>query len=124
MFGVFSGQNPITMNSVPPVLTVSQPPSKTFLIVTTIVFGVVGLLAVPGSFVSLFAFDAPGSDKNPFLWGAVFCMWALPVLCPLSIIAAWVLHVRRKTKAARWVALLPVCSLVLFIVMAVGAALY
>ncbi len=105
------------MNSTPPVLTAAKPPSRTFLIVTTIIFAMVGLLAVPGSFVSLFAFDAPGSEKNPFLVGAVLCVWSLPVICPLSIVGAWVLHARQKCKAARYVALLPLCSILGFVLM-------
>ena len=105
------------MNSTPPVLTAAKPPSRTFLIVTTIIFAMVGLLAVPGSFVSLFAFDAPGSEKNPFLVGAVLCVWSLPVICPLSIVGAWVLHARKKYKPARYVALSPLCSILGFVFM-------
>lgn len=82
------------MNSTSPILTVTKPSSRTFLTVTTIIFALVGLLAVPGSFISLFVFDAPGWEKNPFPFGVVVCMFSLPVICPLSIIGAWVLYAR------------------------------
>ena len=111
-------------NLAPPVLAANKPKSRKLLIVTTIVFVVIGLLAVPGSFVSMFAFDQPGSEKNPFLWGAVLCMFSLPAICPLSIIVAWVLHIRRKYKAARYVALAPLCSILGFALMVVGTLVF
>jgi hypothetical protein len=37
------------------------------LIGATILFAPVGILGVPGSCVSLFMFDQPGSGRNPFL---------------------------------------------------------
>jgi hypothetical protein len=112
------------MSSAPSVLNAGKPPSKTFLIVTTIIFAVIGLLAVPGSFVAMFAFDAPGSEKSPFLWGAVLCMFSLPVICPLSILAGWLLHAWRKYKAARYAALAPLCSILGFALMVVGALVF
>jgi hypothetical protein len=96
---------------------VGKPQSRTLLIVTTIVFVPVGVLCVLGAFVSLFMFDAPGSGENPFLYGAVACMFSLPVICLLSIPCSWVLHARQKHKAARCVALSPLCSIAGFVLM-------
>lgn len=93
------------------------PASRTFLIVTTVLFVPVGALGVLGAFVSLFMFDAPGSGNNLFLYGAVACMFSLPVMCLLSIPCSWVLHARQKHKAARYVALSPLCSIIGFALM-------
>lgn len=96
---------------------VGKPPSRTLLIVTTILFVPVGVLGVLGAFVSLFMFDAPGSGNNPFVYGAVACMFSLPVMCLLSIPCSWVLHARQRYKAARYVALSPLCSILGFVLM-------
>ena len=111
-------------NLAPKDHAADKPPSRTFLIVTTIVFVPVGLLAVLGAFVSLFMFDAPGSGNNPFLYGAVACMFSLPLMCLLSIPCSWVLHARKKYKAAKYVALSPLCSILSFVFMWVCALMF
>lgn len=95
----------------------AKPPARTLLIVTTILWVPVGVLGILGAFVSLFMFDAPGSGNNPFVYGAVACMVSLPVMCLLSIPCSWVLHARQKYKAARYVVLSPLCSILGFMFM-------
>lgn len=95
----------------------TTPPSRKLLIWTSIFFVPVGLLGVLGSFISLFMFDQPGSGNNPFLYAAVFSMFSLPVMCVVSIPCSWVLHAKKKYKAAKYVALSPLLSIVSFVLM-------
>lgn len=95
----------------------TTPPSRKLLILTSSIFVPVGLLGVLGSFVSFFMFDQPGSGSNPFLYAAVFSMFSLPVMCVVSIPSAWTLHAYKQYKAAKYVALSPLLSIVSFVLM-------
>jgi hypothetical protein len=51
------------------------------------------LVLIPAGIMALMSpmmFDAPGSDKNTFLWGIVFATMLLPLLIFITQIFAWI----------------------------------
>jgi hypothetical protein len=67
-----------------------------------IVVGVLALLAVvPASgliFISIFLFDAPGSERNSLVWALAGGFWLAPVACLTSAVLAFVAAARRSWR--------------------------
>ena len=85
----------------------TQNPPRTFLIVTTILFGGGALVGTFPALFSFFLFDAPGSETNPATI-LLFCSaLSFPVVCLASIALSWILYTRKRWRAACWAAFLP-----------------
>lgn len=86
-------------------------PPRVWLIVTTIVFGCLGLIGVLGAFSSFFLFDAPGSEKNLAVWVLFWSLLTFPVVCVVAIAASWIVFALKRFVLARCVSLLPLLNL-------------
>jgi hypothetical protein len=90
---------------------VKQTTARTFLLVSTIFFVCGGALGLLPALTSFFLFDAPGSEKNP---ATILLFWSaltFPLVCVLSLAAAWILYARKHFAVACWVSLLPLVNL-------------
>jgi hypothetical protein len=90
--------------------------AKIWLIVVTILLGLLALASLPMIMMSPMMFDAPGSTENNSLLFAFFSMLAFPVVVVLSLIVSWILFLREKRKAAFLVTLLPFLNILLVVV--------
>lgn len=86
---------------------------RTFLIVTTIVFGLAGVIGILPALTSFFLFDALGSTENPGTIVLFISALSFPIVCALSIAASWTLYAMKRFTVARWLAFLPVLNLLL-----------
>ena len=66
------------------------------------------------AFISLFAFDAPGSEKQAFTWLLVAPVWAYPVVAIAGLVCAILLKRRNRLRAALTAAVLPLAAIVLW----------
>ena len=81
------------------------------------------LLAWPFiGFMSVFAFDAPGSAQDPKVWTIVIVLLSYPVLPVAGVIASVIARLRRAARLS-WV-LAGVASLPTVIFLALLAAIY
>ena len=85
-------------------------PARTWMLVTTIVFGILGLLSLPLALTSFFLFDAPGSEKNPCTIALFISALTMPLNCAASMALSWILNLRQHFTAARWTSLFPVIN--------------
>lgn len=70
--------------------------------------------------LSVMLFDAPGSERNPYLLTIAWSIWLFPVACGLAVVAAWIAYARRWRAAAYLVLLLPLTNVLAF---GIGGAL-
>ena len=73
------------------------------------------------AFTSLFAFDAPGSDKNPANWLLMAPIWIYPVILLGCAGGSWLLYRRKKLS---WAIALVSVPLAIVIVYVIAAAVY
>ena len=90
----------------------SQKQARKFLIITTIVFGVAGLLGLLPALTSFFLFDAPGSEKNPATVVLFCAALTFPIVCLISIILSWILYARKHFAVACYTSFLPAVNIV------------
>ncbi len=84
---------------------------RTYLIVTTIVFGLAGVVGIFPALTSFFLFDAPGSTENPGTIALFVSALSFPLVCVVSVAASWILYWMERFTAARWLALLPIVNI-------------
>ncbi len=97
--------------------TMRKPVITVFLVLISAVSGLLGVIAgFLGLFGSLFAFDAPGSDKNLLNWLVVACVLSPFPICIVSIVGSWIAYARNRYGLAVLIALTP-----LIILLAVAA---
>jgi len=78
---------------------------------------IVGLSLIPwafAAFVSLFAFDAPGSEKQLYTWLIVIPVWIYPLLAVGCMTGSIVLKRRNKLCPALVVIAIPLVAIVLW----------
>lgn len=90
---------------------------KTWLIIINVFFGLCMIPAFFMALMSVMLFDSPGSTESSLTWTLFFSLISFPILCLLSIPFTWVFYKKEKPKAALWVSLSPLFS-VLFIIIA------
>jgi hypothetical protein len=66
------------------------------------------------SFLSLFAFDAPGSENQPSTWLMVAPVWAYPVLAAGCITGSIILKRKNKLLPALIVIAIPLAAVILW----------
>jgi O-antigen/teichoic acid export membrane protein len=89
----------------------SQKSARRCLIITTVVFGLAGVLGLLPALTSVFLFDAPGSEKNPATIVLFFSALTLPIACLISIVLSWVFYARERFRSACYISFLPVVNL-------------
>ena len=92
-------------------MALSQKSARTWILVTTFVFGATGALGILLALTSFFLFDAPGSEKNPATNLLFCCALTLPIVCLASIVMSWVLYARKHFAMASGISLLPLVNL-------------
>ena len=90
---------------------VKQKTARTFLIVTTILFSLGGILGLLPALTSFFLFDAPGSEDNPATILLFCCALTLPVVCLLALLAAWIFYWGKHYRSACGISLLPLLNI-------------
>lgn len=81
--------------------------ARRWLIVTTLLFAVGGVLGVIPALFSPMMFDAPGSTENPFTVALFLSVISFPVVSLLSIVISWLLYAFDRPRAAWLLALTP-----------------
>ena len=88
-----------------------QKTARTFLIVSTILFSLGGILGLLPALTSFFLFDAPGSENNPATILLFCCALTLPVVCLVALLAAWILYRWKYYRVACGISLLPLLNI-------------
>lgn len=73
----------------------------TFVIIVTLVWGVLLLPGLLGAALSPMFFDAPGSMNNPAAWINALIVVSFPCLCILAIAGSWLVWSLQKRSATR-----------------------
>jgi hypothetical protein len=94
------------------IILMTQKSARRYLIISTIVVGLIGAPGVLLALTSFFLFDAPGSEKNPATILLFFSALTLPLVCLLSIVLSWILYARQKFTVACFVAFVPIVNVV------------
>jgi hypothetical protein len=97
----------VTSGPVRKLMAMDRDGAKKFLRTATIIIGVIWIPSLMFAGLSGMMFDAPGSDKNPFLWLLFLSFLAFPALCVASVILSWLLFTRGRHTAACFIAVIP-----------------
>lgn len=66
------------------------------------------------AFTSLFAFDKPGSERDPSIWMMVAPIWAYPIIAAGCIIGSVVLYKKNRPLPALIVIAVPLVAIILY----------
>jgi hypothetical protein len=86
--------------------------ARTFVIIGTVIHVALAALSLVAALTTLFMFDAPGSEKNPYLLTMVWSIWLFPVACAIAIIVGWIAYFLKSLTLARLVFLLPIVNII------------
>ncbi|MBQ0735659.1 hypothetical protein [Aquimarina celericrescens] len=87
--------------------------SRIYLIVASIIFGILIFPSLPMVMMSAMMFDSPGSQDSLPTIILVISMVAYPVVTCISIIAAWILFVKKKNYLAIILVSLPILNILI-----------
>jgi hypothetical protein len=73
----------------------------TFVILITVIWGVLLLPGLLGAALSPMFFDAPGSLNNSAAWINALIVVSFPCLCLVSILGCWVVWFRQRGRLSR-----------------------
>jgi hypothetical protein len=93
-----------------------------FLLATSQLAAVAGLLGVAPALYSVMLFDAPGSERNPAVVALFWSVLTFPVVCFLSVGLAWLAYACKWSRTACVVALLPLVNVVAYYSLKAGPA--
>lgn len=97
---------------------------KWFLILTSIILG---LLIIPSLFLVMFSpmlFDSPEAGNNPITWGIFLSIVSFPFITFACIVIAWILYAKNKYKAAIITLLIPILNIISLVVFVVLLQVY
>ncbi len=94
--------------------------TRLYLIIASVVFGILILPSLPMIMMSAMMFDSPGSEDSIPTITLVISLVAYPFVTCIGIAVAWILFSRKKHIAAIILASLPVIS----ILVGIGAIIY
>lgn len=86
-------------------------PSVAWPLVTTLGWGLVGMLSFAMALFVPMLFDAPGSTENRTTVTLALATLALPVTCGLALLLSWWGYLRRRRRMLLVAALLPLLPL-------------
>ncbi len=84
---------------------------------TIILLVIVMISLIPwafAAFTSLFAFDKPGSERDPSIWMMVAPIWAYPIIAAGCIIGSVVLYKKNRPLPALIVIAVPLAAVILY----------
>jgi len=74
---------------------------RNLLIVLTAAGAALGLICAPiTTMTAMFSFDAPGSEREPFVWMIFFIVLSLPLWFVVGPIAGWFFFWRNQQRAS------------------------
>ena len=82
-----------------------------FLILTSLLFGLLLIPGIGAMMISPMVFDAPDAGKNPKLFAFTLALASYPIVATISIIASWILYAVKKYRLALGISFLPALSL-------------
>lgn len=86
--------------------------------ITYMVLMVIALLTLIAwmfvAFISMFAFDAPGSESDPSLWALIVPVWIYPVILLGTAIGSWLFYKRGKLSWAIVLICIPLALVLLY----------
>ncbi len=85
--------------------------TRIFLIVASIVFGMLILPSLPMIMMSAMMFDSPGSTESTTTWVIFWSMVAYPFVTVIAIIIAWILYVKKLHLPAIVFSCLPLLNI-------------
>ncbi len=94
--------------------------TRIFLIVVSIIFGILILPSLPMIMMSAMMFDSPGSEDSIPTITLVISMIAYPFTTFISLVIAWILFTKKKYVYAIIVSGLPLVN----ILIGIGAVIY
>ncbi len=91
--------------------------TKFFTIILNCFFFFVGLAGIMMALMSAMLFDAPGSEKNPYVWILFATTLALPVSCLISCVTSLYVYFREKNyRKAFMLSLIPTIVIVCMVI--------
>ncbi len=94
----------------------SPAPSHRAPIAATVILVGLAFVSLLPVGLSIMLFDAPGSEKNPYLLVAFGGIASFPVTCVAAVVCAWIAHGLRRDRVAARVVFLPLLSVAVAIV--------
>ncbi len=88
---------------------------KIWLIVSTVLYGILVILSIPVIIMSPMMFDAPGSLENGVLNMLFASLVVFPVVVIISIIAEWILYNKGKIKISLIFSFLPIADVLIIL---------
>jgi hypothetical protein len=86
------------------------------LYIVLVVIALATLLPWPFvAYTSLFAFDAPGSDKDPATLALTVPIWIYPVILLCCAGGSWLMYRRKKLNLAIALACIPLALVILYV---------
>ncbi len=84
--------------------------TKTTLLISSVVFGLLGIALFIPLLMSVMAFDAPGSEQQVATWIVFLCLFTFSPICILSIVCSWILYGFEKYRFAKIISLSPLVN--------------
>ncbi len=93
---------------------------KLNVIIVNVIF-LIGLIPAGfGAFMSVFLFDAPGSENNSKTWFLAGCLLALPVLIVITQLISWIAFSRQNFDLALKINAIPTIDFILIVIIFAG----
>jgi hypothetical protein len=89
--------------------------TKVKLIVTTILFGLLGASLFLPLLMSVMAFDSPGSEKSITTWIGFLSIFTFSPICFLSIIFSWFSFFKKNYKLATFISFTPLINVIILL---------
>ena len=61
-------------------------------LIVSMVWGAGLMMGGAAAVMSPMMFDAPGSEKDPYVWKLFYCVVSFPVVCVLTIAGSWIAY--------------------------------
>ncbi|MEW7292621.1 hypothetical protein [Aquimarina sp. 2304DJ70-9] len=98
--------------------------TRIYLIVASVIFGILVLPSLPMIMMSAMMFDSPGSEDSIPTITLVITLVAYPIITGISIIVAWILFMRKKHLLAIVFASLPILDILVGIAAVIYMAVF
>ncbi len=90
---------------------------KVLVILANLIFIIISILSILLAITSVFLFDAPGSENNPYVWGMFLSALALPIACFVSVpVSLYISFKKKNYKKALLIFLLPIIVIAILLV--------
>ncbi|WP_109298870.1 hypothetical protein [Aquimarina sp. AU474] len=98
--------------------------TRVYLIVASIIFGILVFPSLPMIMMSAMMFDSPGSEDSIPTITLVVSLIAYPFVTFIAIVTAWILFVRKKHLLSIIFASLPILNIIIGIAVIIYMAVF